>query len=117
MRSAPRVGPHSEARIIALADMGQAELDGSDEQSEMRPSANTTRLMLRDAAAGEYSLVAHFGDISYARGHVSQWDRCGSRCRCSHLALGCACAERLRVAWMPACAGRHAGSTRRWSRS
>lgn len=77
MRAPPAVGPDTEAHIIALADMGQAELDGSDEQSEMRPSGNTTRLMQRDVASGAYSLIAHFGDISYARGHVSQWDRCG----------------------------------------
>jgi acid phosphatase type 7 len=74
-RAAPPSGPDTVVDIIALADMGQAEPDGSDEQSEMRPSANTTRLMIEDAKKGGFSLVAHFGDISYARGHVSQWDR------------------------------------------
>jgi hypothetical protein len=74
-RAPPPVGADTEVHIIALADMGQAEPDGANEQSEMRPSANTTRLMIEDARREDYSLVVHFGDISYARGHVSQWDR------------------------------------------
>ena len=74
--AAPPVGPETHVKIIALADMGQAEPDGANEQSEMVPSGNTTRLMLAEVAKGGYSLVGHYGDISYARGHVSQWDRC-----------------------------------------
>lgn len=74
--AAPTVSPDTHVRMIVLADMGQAELDGSNEQSQMVPSANTTARMLEEVSRGGYSLVAHFGDISYARGHVSQWDRC-----------------------------------------
>jgi acid phosphatase type 7 len=82
--AAPAVGTAVEVKALLLADMGQAEEDGSFEQSEMRPSLNTSRLMISDAATGEYGLVGHFGDISYARGHVSQWDRCGRPALSSH---------------------------------
>ena len=75
-RAAPEVGPHTEFRGLMLADCGQAEPDMSLEQSEMAPSLETVRWMLRDTSEEEYTLIGHFGDISYARGHVSQWDRC-----------------------------------------
>lgn len=85
LRSAPDAAGDEEVRIIALADLGQAQLDGSNEESEQLPSKTTMRLMERDMAAGDFSLIAHFGDIAYAKGHVSQWDRCGAgrppRCR------------------------------------
>jgi hypothetical protein len=47
------------------------------------PSGNTTRLMLEEVARhwkkrGGYSMVGLFGDVSYARGYVSQWDRCAA---------------------------------------
>jgi acid phosphatase type 7 len=77
-RAAPPAGPDEEVHILALADMGQAQVDESNEETEMPPSLNTTALMLRDAAGGQYGLVAHLGDISYAEGHVSQWDRCAA---------------------------------------
>ena len=75
-RAAPEVGPHTEFRGLMMADCGQAEPDGSMEQSEMAPSLDTVRWMLRDTRENDYALIGHFGDISYARGHVSQWDRC-----------------------------------------
>ena len=91
--AAPKEGPESSVAVLLIADMGQAEPDGSMEQSEMSPSLDTTRWMIRDAFGGEppeanpparYGMIAHYGDISYARGHVTQWDRyarCGSsRC-------------------------------------
>lgn len=86
--AAPEVGPHTEFRGLMLADCGQAEPDMSMEQSEMSPSLDTVRWMLRDLDEADYALIGHFGDISYARGHVSQWDRCAPRrplrapCRC-----------------------------------
>lgn len=89
----PASDSSSEVKVIVLADMGQAELDGSDEQSEMVPSGNTTRLMIAEASSGEYSLVAHFGDISYARGHVSQWDRCDAPPACKHHQLSLPCSR------------------------
>lgn len=68
----PAADPGAEVRFFAFGDMGQAEVDGSMEQSQMLPSLNTTRLMLAEAA--DKTLVMHIGDISYARGYVSQWD-------------------------------------------
>eukprot|EP00193_Tetraselmis_chui_P020184 CAMPEP_0177794908 /NCGR_PEP_ID=MMETSP0491_2-20121128/25918_1 /TAXON_ID=63592 /ORGANISM="Tetraselmis chuii, Strain PLY429" /LENGTH=546 /DNA_ID=CAMNT_0019317639 /DNA_START=179 /DNA_END=1817 /DNA_ORIENTATION=- len=70
----PRVGPDSEVRLLHVADMGQAEMDGSNELSMMAPSLNTTALMAADMARAPYRLVIHNGDISYARGYVTQWD-------------------------------------------
>lgn len=51
--------------------MGQAEVDGSNEESEMIPALNTTRLMI--AEADDKQLLIHNGDISYARYVCSQW--------------------------------------------
>ena len=73
--SAPLTGPDTSVKILCIADLGQAELDGSDEQSEMLPSLNTSSLMIQASHSEEYSLLVHHGDISYARGYVSQWDR------------------------------------------
>ncbi|KAK9830188.1 hypothetical protein WJX72_010191 [[Myrmecia] bisecta] len=70
--SSPNVGPHTTVKFLAIADMGQAEADGSNELSEMLPSLNTTRGMLNET--DYHQLVVHNGDISYARGYVAQWD-------------------------------------------
>eukprot|EP00877_Chromochloris_zofingiensis_P010708 jgi/Chrzof1/5891/Cz16g19170.t1 len=70
--AAPPVGPDTSVQLLAVADLGQGELDGSMEQSEMVPSLNTTRLL--NAEQGNYGLFIHNGDISYARGYVTQWD-------------------------------------------
>ncbi len=51
--------------------MGQGEVDGSMEQSEMLPSINTTRLMHEQGE--EYQLLVHNGDISYARWGYMVW--------------------------------------------
>ncbi|GIL41942.1 hypothetical protein Vafri_29 [Volvox africanus] len=72
--SAPEISPDATVHILAVADMGQAEEDGSLEGSEMMPSRNTTHRMAQDAASSPYSLVLHLGDISYARGYSTQWD-------------------------------------------
>ncbi|KAI7845277.1 hypothetical protein COHA_001120 [Chlorella ohadii] len=71
--SPPAVGPDSTVRLLAVADLGQAEADGSMEASEMLPSLHTTARLAEEAAAGAQLLV-HNGDISYARGFSSQWD-------------------------------------------
>ncbi len=63
--AAPTIGPESHVKFLAIADMGQAEVDGSNEESEMIPALNTTRLMI--AEAGDKQLLIHNGDISYAR--------------------------------------------------
>ncbi|GFR45131.1 hypothetical protein Agub_g6511 [Astrephomene gubernaculifera] len=78
--AAPEASPHATVRILAVADMGQGELDGSLEGSEMFASLNTTRRMAAEgggAAGGvgaPYSLLLHNGDLSYARGYGTQWD-------------------------------------------
>jgi hypothetical protein len=41
-QAAPPVGPSTRVKLLAVADLGQGELDGSMEQSEMLPSLNTT---------------------------------------------------------------------------
>jgi hypothetical protein len=64
-QAAPTIGPESHIRFLAIADMGQAEIDGSNEESEMIPALNTTRLMI--AEADDKQLLIHNGDISYAR--------------------------------------------------
>jgi len=64
-QAAPAIGPESHVRFLAIADMGQAEIDGSNEESEMIPALNTTRLMI--AEADDKQLLIHNGDISYAR--------------------------------------------------
>lgn len=75
----PAPGPDSAVRLLALADLGQAEIDGSNEPyfAMYPPALNTTRLMLDDLAnlAGpELGLVVHTGDISYAIGFQASWD-------------------------------------------
>ncbi|GIL96226.1 hypothetical protein Vretimale_2087 [Volvox reticuliferus] len=72
--SSPDAFPDTTVYILAVADMGQAEADGSLEGSEMMPSRNTTRRMAQDATSTPYSLLLHLGDISYARGYSTQWD-------------------------------------------
>lgn len=70
----PPTGPQSSVSLLAIADMGQAEVDGSNENGfgEQHPSLATVRGLL-DNAAGR-CLVIHNGDISYARGYGSQWE-------------------------------------------
>jgi hypothetical protein len=70
--SPPPVGPDTTVKFLAMADMGQAEVDGSNEQEEMLASLNTTRLMT--AEDDDKQLLIHNGDISYAKGYVSSWD-------------------------------------------
>lgn len=40
--AAPPVGPQTRVKVLAVADLGQGEVDGSMEQSEMLVSLNTT---------------------------------------------------------------------------
>eukprot|EP00878_Enallax_costatus_P019287 GHUV01020344.1.p1 GENE.GHUV01020344.1~~GHUV01020344.1.p1 ORF type:complete len:392 (+),score=91.17 GHUV01020344.1:31-1206(+) len=72
--AAPPVGPETSVKILAIADMGQGELDGSMEQAEMHMSLQTTAGLLKDMRKDSYQLLIHNGDISYARGYVTQWD-------------------------------------------
>lgn len=70
--AAPPVGPDVTVKILAIADMGQGELDGSMEQAEMHMSLKTSAGLLREVDDSGYQLLMHNGDISYARGYVTQ---------------------------------------------
>lgn len=50
--------------FIAIADMGQAEPDGSNEMTEMVAALRTQRLLAAHAEGRQ--LLLHNGDISYA---------------------------------------------------
>jgi hypothetical protein len=79
-RSFPDDGQHSNmsVTILAIADLGQAEVDGSLEMSEMTSSLLTTRALKRHVddlvSTQSHALLLHNGDISYARGYGTQWD-------------------------------------------
>jgi hypothetical protein len=82
----PRLG--APVRVAAVADVGQAELDGSNivhgnrasapfatrSYFSMTASLNTTAALAREVASGSASLVLHNGDISYAMGYAALWD-------------------------------------------
>ncbi|PSC73699.1 inactive purple acid phosphatase 27 [Micractinium conductrix] len=72
--SPPATGPGASVTLLAVADLGQAEEDGSMGASEMLASKATTACLAAEVAAGAQLLV-HNGDISYARGFGSLWDR------------------------------------------
>ncbi|CAD7698428.1 unnamed protein product, partial [Ostreobium quekettii] len=72
--AAPTVGPNTSVNFLAIADLGQAEEDGSTEPWQYRASLNTTRWLTQEVAKKEYQLLVHNGDISYAMGFVPQWD-------------------------------------------
>lgn len=89
MRTPPPVSPTSRVSFFAIADMGQAETDGSNEMTEMPDSRTTVRRMMdamlgtggddattstRQTNPNNHSLVIHNGDISYALGFASEWD-------------------------------------------
>ncbi len=64
--SPPAVGPGSTVRLLAVADLGQAEVDGSMEAREMLASLATTARLAAEVDAGAQLLV-HNGDISCER--------------------------------------------------
>eukprot|EP01025_Chloroclados_australasicus_P032526 TRINITY_DN32989_c0_g1_i2.p1 TRINITY_DN32989_c0_g1~~TRINITY_DN32989_c0_g1_i2.p1 ORF type:complete len:573 (-),score=57.61 TRINITY_DN32989_c0_g1_i2:445-2163(-) len=70
--SPPTPGPDQDVHILLIADVGQAEEDGSNEYREYWPSRNTTYWVSNQPE--EYKLLVHNGDICYAQGYVSQWD-------------------------------------------
>lgn len=73
-RSSPYPGQDSLQRVIIFGDMGKAERDGSNEYSNYQPGAlNTTDQLIKDL--GNFDIVFHIGDITYANGYISQWDQ------------------------------------------
>jgi hypothetical protein len=65
--SVPAVGPNSSLSMLAIADMGQAEADGTNENGygQQHPSLATLRGLMQHAKGRR--LLLHNGDISYAR--------------------------------------------------
>jgi hypothetical protein len=47
--------------------VSQAEADGSLDSSEMLASLDTVARLTKEVQSGEYGLLIHNGDISYAR--------------------------------------------------
>ena len=80
-------------RVAVTADMGQAEVDGSNiihgnpvsaqfsrrSYFSMQPSINTSNRLAAMVATGDASLVLHNGDLSYAMGYGALWDVYGER--------------------------------------
>eukprot|EP00051_Salpingoeca_urceolata_P004281 m.63959 g.63959 ORF g.63959 m.63959 type:complete len:569 (+) comp13519_c0_seq1:60-1766(+) len=66
-------GPGEPAKIVAFGDLGQFEPDGMIQEEDMPPSLNTTRTITALDPTTQ-NLILHIGDISYARGYVSQWE-------------------------------------------
>lgn len=62
--AAPEAGMQETVKILAVADMGQAEVDGSNEWWQQIGSLGTLRYLLQDAPS--HQLLIHNGDISYA---------------------------------------------------
>ena len=70
----PDRGPGSTVRLLAVADLGQAEVDGSLEVSQTQAALGTAARLAAEAATGRFNALLHNGDVSYARGFSSQWD-------------------------------------------
>ena len=68
----PVVSAESHVKFLAIADLGQAEIDGSNEQSEMLPSLNTTQRMALET--DYHQLLVHNGDIRCVPIHHSYSD-------------------------------------------
>ena len=71
-------GPHGALSVLVTADMGETYEDGSQYHWEEPSAVNTTSHMARWLASHGGSgldLVLHPGDLSYATGYESEWDR------------------------------------------
>lgn len=66
--------PGSPVSIIAIADMGYHEVDGSNWPWDMIGAKNVTALLAKEAREGGATLLHHVGDIAYARGCATIWD-------------------------------------------
>jgi len=77
--SAPKADADN-VEFVIFGDLGQVEVDGSFEPSEMEGSIQTTTALPLDIEQGVVKLnasaaVFHIGDISYARGYESIWEQ------------------------------------------
>ena len=70
--------PHRALSVIITADMGKTYEDGSQYHWEEPSAVNTTvhiAKRLRSSGGPGIDLVLHPGDLSYATGYGSEWDR------------------------------------------
>ncbi|CAL5440762.1 unnamed protein product [Camellia sinensis] len=73
-KSSPYPGQDSLQHVVVFGDMGKAERDGSNEYNNYQPgSLNTTDQLIKDL--DNIDIVFHIGDLSYAKGYISQWDQ------------------------------------------
>jgi acid phosphatase type 7 len=73
--SPPAVASNTSFVMLAYGDMGQSDPDLSMQATEDEPAALvTSRRVANETVASVAPLVLHCGDISYARGYMSQWD-------------------------------------------
>lgn len=73
----PAPGPDQPLNILACADMGVTELDGTTDHWAEPDASLTAQHMLDASMSGstwDYSLVVHAGDISYATGYQLKWE-------------------------------------------
>lgn len=73
-RASPYPGQESLQRVVIFGDMGKAEVDGSNEYQNFQfGSLNTTNQLIKDLK--NIDIVLNIGDLCYANGYLSQWDR------------------------------------------
>jgi len=62
-------------KLLAIADLGQSEIDGSnDGPAHVSASVNTHFALRREIENNAPQLLVHNGDVSYACGYSTQWD-------------------------------------------
>ncbi|ONK60187.1 uncharacterized protein A4U43_C08F15310 [Asparagus officinalis] len=73
-RASSYPGQESLQRVVIFGDLGKAEADGSNEYENFQfGSLNTTNQLIKDLK--NIDMVLHIGDLCYANGYISQWDR------------------------------------------
>jgi hypothetical protein len=61
--------PNAPISILAYADMGMAELDGSEDHWANPEAYETTLRLTTLATSGDYAFGLHIGDVSYSTGN------------------------------------------------
>ena len=71
------VDPHAAMSIVVTADMGETYEDGSQYHWEEPAAVNTTEFIARTIVAADRGadIILHPGDLAYATGYESEWDR------------------------------------------
>ncbi|KAL8217493.1 hypothetical protein R6Q57_020866 [Mikania cordata] len=73
-KASPYPGEDSLQRVIIFGDMGKGERDDANAYSNKHHGAlNTTDTLIKDL--GNFDMVLHIGDLSYANGYIAQWDQ------------------------------------------